>query len=55
MSGGLDEPTLRQLTKEGAQAFAIKPFSVRSFQSLCATVFDSPAVAVHSDDHLSVA
>jgi len=55
MSGGLDVPNLRQLVKEGAQAFAIKPFSLSSLQKLCATVFESPAVGVSLDAHWSVA
>ena len=54
MSGG-DAPTLKRLVKEGAQAFAIKPFSLSSLQKLCATVFGNQDVALHACDHLPVA
>ena len=55
MSGGLDVPALRQLVKEGAQAFAIKPFSLPSLQKICTRVFDSFADDAPSDAHWSVA
>ena len=51
MSGGLDVSSLRQLVKEGAQAFAIKPFSLPSLQKICTRVFDSPADDAPSDAH----
>ncbi len=49
MSGGLDVSTLRQLVKEGAQAFAIKPFSLPSLRKICTRVFDSSADDAPSD------
>jgi len=55
MSGGLDVSTLRQLLKEGAQGFTVKPFSLPSLRKLCTKVFDSSEVGVHSKAHLSVA
>ena len=55
MSGGFDVANLRQLVKEGAQAFAIKPYSLSSLQKLCATVFENQDVALHACDHLPVA
>ena len=54
MSGGLDVPALRQLVKEGAQGFAIKPFSLPSLQKICSRVFHRPADESHSDAHWSV-
>ena len=51
MSGGLDVPALRQLVKEGAQGFAIKPFSLSSLRKICTRVFDSTANDAHSDAH----
>ena len=54
MSGG-DVPTLKRLVKEGAQAFAIKPFSLSSLQKLCATVFENQDVALYACDHLPMA
>ncbi|MEX2493185.1 MAG: response regulator [Nitrospirales bacterium] len=42
MSGGLDISTLRQFVKEGAQAFAVKPFSLSSLRKICARVFERP-------------
>ena len=55
MSGGLDGPALRQLVKEGAQGFAIKPFSLPSLQKLCATVFERHGVGVPFGDHSHMA
>jgi DNA-binding NtrC family response regulator len=55
MSGGLDVPTLRQLAKEGAQGFAVKPFSLPSLRKICSRVFDRPADDAHSAVHWSVA
>jgi len=52
---GEDGSTLRRLVKEGAQAFAIKPFSLPSLQKLSNRVFGCPAVDAHSEVHWSVA
>jgi CheY-like chemotaxis protein len=46
ISGG-DVPTLRRLVKEGAQAFAIKPFLLPSLKKLCERVFICPADGAH--------
>ena len=51
MSSGLDVSALRQLVKEGAQAFAIKPFSLPSLRKICTKAFEPPADATHSDAH----
>jgi CheY-like chemotaxis protein len=48
-------PTLRRLVKEGAQAFAIKPFSLPSLQKICTRVFDRPADDAHSSAHWAAA
>lgn len=55
MSGGLDVPALRQLVKEGAQGFVVKPFSLPSLQKICTRVFHRPADDAQSDTHWSVA
>jgi two-component system response regulator DctR len=55
MSGGLYGPALRQLVKEGAQGFMIKPVSLPSLRKLCATVFENQGVDVPSGDHSHVA
>lgn len=55
MSGGLDVSALRQLVKEGAQSFAIKPFSLPSLKKLCATVFENHSAGVPFGDHSHVA
>ena len=54
MSGSFDVPALRQLVKEGAQGFAVKPFSLSSLQKICTRVFHRPADDVYSDAHWSV-
>ena len=54
MSGDLNGPALRQLVKEDAQGFAIKPFSLPSLEKLCATVFENHGVDVPSGDHSHV-
>lgn len=51
MSGDLNGPALRQLVKEGAQGFMVKPFSLPSLRKLCAKVFENSGVAVSSGDH----
>lgn len=55
MSGGLDVPTLRQLAKEGAQGFAVKPFSLPALRKIFTRVFDRHAEDVPSDLQWSVA
>ena len=40
MSGGLDLPGLRQLLKEGAQGFFLKPFTLQSLKQYCQQFFD---------------
>lgn len=55
MSGGLDGPVLRQLVMEGAQGFAIKPFSLPALRKLCVTVFEKHGVGVSSGGHLHLA
>ena len=52
---GEDVSTLRRIVKEGAQAFAIKPFSLPSLRKICARVFHRPAHDAHSDAHSAVA
>ena len=54
MSGSFDVTAMRQLVKEGAQGFAIKPFSLSSLQKICTRVFHRPADDAHSDAHWSV-
>lgn len=55
MSGELDVSSLRQLVREGAQGFAVKPFSLPSLQKNCARVF-GPARRdnVYSNPHVSM-
>lgn len=55
MSRGLDVPALRQLVKEGAQGFVVKPFSLPSLQKICTRVFDRPADDAHSSAHWAAA
>lgn len=54
MSGGLDVSTLRQLVKEGAQGFTVKPFSLPSLRKLCVMVFGGSKVGFSSDAPVSV-
>ena len=51
MSGDFDGPVPRKLVKEGAQGFAIKPFSLRPLQGLCTRVFEQHGMGVGSVDH----
>ncbi len=51
MSGDLNGSTLRQLAKEGAQGFMIKPFSLPALHRLCVTIFENHGVGVSTDNH----
>ncbi len=52
MSGGLDVSSLWQLLKEGAQGFAVKPFSLPALQKICIRVFGTGGGGdVYSDAH----
>ena len=55
ISGGSDEPMLRQLMTTGAQGFMTKPFSLPSLHDLCTRVFEHHGVGVVSGDHPQMA
>jgi DNA-binding NtrC family response regulator len=41
MSGGLDLPALRQLLREGAQGFFLKPFNLQSLKQSFRQIFEN--------------
>ncbi len=51
MSGDLNGQTLRQLAKEGAQGFMIKPFSLPALHRLCVKIFEHHGVGFSTDNH----
>jgi len=55
MSGGSDERVLRQLLKEGAQGFFLKPFHLTSLKQACRTVFKMVEVQKQASSHFHVA
>lgn len=55
MSGGSDERVLRQLLKEGAQGFFMKPFHLTSLQQVCQQIFKKNAVEEQSSPQSQVA
>ena len=55
MSGGSDEQVLRQLLKEGAQGFFLKPFHLISLKQVCRQVFTKEEVKEQASSHFHVA
>ncbi len=54
-SGGSDERVLRQLLKEGAQGFFLKPFHLTSLKQVCRQVFTKEKVKEQASSHFHVA
>lgn len=55
MSGGLDLPALRQLLKEGAQGFFLKPFNLQSLKQSCQQIFEKGGASTAFLNHLHLA
>jgi CheY-like chemotaxis protein len=54
MSGALKKPDVSQLSKESAQGFMSKPFSLPFLRDVCMTIFENQGVDGRSADHFPV-
>lgn len=55
MSGGLDLAALRQLLREGAQGFFLKPFNLQSLKESCRQIFEKGGASTPFLNHLHLA